>query len=466
MRNTNRKRGFTIIELVVVIAVIAVLAGVLIPTFSGVIKRSKESSDESAVRNMNTVLSADGAVTPTKLDELYDVLAENDIKADSFKPLLNDRYFFWDSEANVVLYTDKSFKVHFPASQKNNTNTGAWISLSGKIPTASVNLGEVISADGVATINATDAVLAGQQLTAVMAALEKGTAVSEIILPAEVNLMGADVMIDELNQPLTIKSSSTNSTITGLVVNEGAREKPNTVGTDRVYYAGLIGYAKANVTIQNITLSDSIVGGKAESCVGAFVGSVDNAKSEITLTFTNVHLKNTTVRGLQKVGSFFGFVTNADKVIIDDKSSATDVAVEVTSGLAGGIFGYINNDAGDCTVTVGKPANFDSVELKLATVSTGHYFQYNGMYYGLDLEANLVPAEPRDSGWYRYFPAMAKYGFIDGGLRNKETPIDPGFLTYEDKEKVILAYGAVGVNATDANASMTWTNISANPTAN
>ena len=38
------KKGFTIVELVIVIAVIGILAGVLIPTFSSVIKSANESS--------------------------------------------------------------------------------------------------------------------------------------------------------------------------------------------------------------------------------------------------------------------------------------------------------------------------------------------------------------------------------------------------------------------------------------
>ena len=42
MKNNKKKRGFTIIELVIVIAVIAILAGVLIPTFSSVIERQTE----------------------------------------------------------------------------------------------------------------------------------------------------------------------------------------------------------------------------------------------------------------------------------------------------------------------------------------------------------------------------------------------------------------------------------------
>lgn len=43
MKN-NRKKGFTIVELVIVIAVIAILAAVLIPTFSNVIKKANESA--------------------------------------------------------------------------------------------------------------------------------------------------------------------------------------------------------------------------------------------------------------------------------------------------------------------------------------------------------------------------------------------------------------------------------------
>ena len=41
---TNRKHGFTIVELVVVIAIIAVLAAVLIPTFASIIKKANDSA--------------------------------------------------------------------------------------------------------------------------------------------------------------------------------------------------------------------------------------------------------------------------------------------------------------------------------------------------------------------------------------------------------------------------------------
>ena len=47
----NNKKGFTIVELVIVIAVIAILAAVLIPTFTGVTERAKESAAMQNARN-------------------------------------------------------------------------------------------------------------------------------------------------------------------------------------------------------------------------------------------------------------------------------------------------------------------------------------------------------------------------------------------------------------------------------
>lgn len=44
MKQTNKKKGFTLVELVIVIAVIAILAGVMIATFSNVVSDAKESA--------------------------------------------------------------------------------------------------------------------------------------------------------------------------------------------------------------------------------------------------------------------------------------------------------------------------------------------------------------------------------------------------------------------------------------
>ncbi len=52
MKKQNKKRGgFTIVELIVVIAVIAILATVLVPTFSGVLDKANESTVIQNARN-------------------------------------------------------------------------------------------------------------------------------------------------------------------------------------------------------------------------------------------------------------------------------------------------------------------------------------------------------------------------------------------------------------------------------
>lgn len=48
------KKGFTIVELVIVIAVIGILAAVLIPTFSGVVSNAKDSARLQKARNSYT----------------------------------------------------------------------------------------------------------------------------------------------------------------------------------------------------------------------------------------------------------------------------------------------------------------------------------------------------------------------------------------------------------------------------
>ena len=50
----NNKKGFTIVELVIVIAVIAILSAVLIPTFGGIVEKAEDSANKQNARNEYT----------------------------------------------------------------------------------------------------------------------------------------------------------------------------------------------------------------------------------------------------------------------------------------------------------------------------------------------------------------------------------------------------------------------------
>ncbi len=84
----NKKKGFTIVELVIVIAVIAILAAVMIPTFSGVISAADESNAMQAARNAYTsYLVESNAAVPTGTNKVY-IVVDNEymfvVDADGF----------------------------------------------------------------------------------------------------------------------------------------------------------------------------------------------------------------------------------------------------------------------------------------------------------------------------------------------------------------------------------------------
>ncbi|MCI7095284.1 MAG: prepilin-type N-terminal cleavage/methylation domain-containing protein [Clostridiales bacterium] len=112
----NNKKGFTIVELVIVIAVIAILAAVLIPTFSSVIKKAKVNNDIQLVRNLNTALATDTKEHKTMQSALdaafefgYDVAKINDTSVDENKIL-------WDSKNDVFCYLKDGEIEYIPNS--------------------------------------------------------------------------------------------------------------------------------------------------------------------------------------------------------------------------------------------------------------------------------------------------------------------------------------------------------------
>ena len=75
----KNNQGFTIVELVIVIAVVAILAAVMIQTFATIIKRANISSDIQTARNMGVILTAE------KPQNAYEAVAA--LKKNGFKSL-------------------------------------------------------------------------------------------------------------------------------------------------------------------------------------------------------------------------------------------------------------------------------------------------------------------------------------------------------------------------------------------
>lgn len=127
----SKKRGFTIIELVIVIAVIAILAAVLIPTFANIIQKANVANDVALARNMNTILIADEATNGRSTD-MYDVLIaleQGGFKLENLNPRADGNVFAWDKANNQIVYLDKKnpAKPIFQAKEIGNNKGDLYI---------------------------------------------------------------------------------------------------------------------------------------------------------------------------------------------------------------------------------------------------------------------------------------------------------------------------------------------------
>ena len=104
MKNLKRK-GFTIVELVIVIAVIAILSAVLIPTFGSLVKKANISADEQAVKQMNTALAIYTVENgkPEFISQVKNALDENEINIDGLIPVTKGYAFYWDPVENKIV---------------------------------------------------------------------------------------------------------------------------------------------------------------------------------------------------------------------------------------------------------------------------------------------------------------------------------------------------------------------------
>ena len=102
-KTQNKKRkGFTIVELVIVIAVVAVLAGVMIPTFGGIIETANRSADIQLVAQINTILFVEEELGGGVNDavEIQKIIKENGLKLETKS---KGAYLWYDTEKGKVV---------------------------------------------------------------------------------------------------------------------------------------------------------------------------------------------------------------------------------------------------------------------------------------------------------------------------------------------------------------------------
>ena len=121
------KRAFTIVELVIVIAVIAILAAVLIPTFTTLIDKANESNDIALVKNLNTALVSKEATDEVNtMQDALDAAYEYGYTVDKLTPSSSGD-IVWDEVNNRFALINEKKEVVFEDGAKPLTSDKAKI---------------------------------------------------------------------------------------------------------------------------------------------------------------------------------------------------------------------------------------------------------------------------------------------------------------------------------------------------
>ena len=139
MRKTNKK-GFTIVELVIVIAVVAILAAVLVPTFVSVVKKANESKDTQLVRNLNTALAVDTEVGKHEtMQSALEAAAKAGYDVAKINASATDNEILWDSKNDCFVYKKDSGIEYIPNSKTEEATDGDFWKIVADASAAAAN---------------------------------------------------------------------------------------------------------------------------------------------------------------------------------------------------------------------------------------------------------------------------------------------------------------------------------------
>ena len=343
MKRSNKK-GFTIVELVIVIAIIAILAAVLIPTFASLIQKANESNDIQAAKNMNTFLAMANVTDGVdSILDVYDLFESSGYSVESYKPLYAGRSYYYDKQANQIVYVDDATgKILYPTERKDQLQgEHDWMSLSLTMP-------ELVKPNNYSDNSTEVTVSTPKEYAWVVNEYNNGKIKGELTikLSEDLDFKGAMCVFHNVTTKLTICSATdgTQVTIKNVTSNfllDGGKAH-NAEGVNADYYSGGI-IAKcengADVTIRNVAFENINVKAPTVGQGGIVIGCLDGSPKAV---FDNVTLKNCSVIGHRDVGALVGGMqSGAPTLTLKNNITLDNVKVKTAGGRSGLVVGKV-----------------------------------------------------------------------------------------------------------------------------
>ena len=412
------KRAFTIVELVIVIAVIAILAAVLIPTFTTLIDRANQSADTSNVKNMNTILSMDETTNgkPKTMDDAVKVIREGGYDLEKLTPTGQGYDIVWDQDANRLLMVNGE-KVIFGETEKNAKDTHLWVVV-----------------DSVEKIAAT----------------QYSVYLTDAVSGAVKTAQGVDV---GANEDITTVTYETNNAQDVTIRTNGGALVVNAADATVAHYG-----AAASVDIQKVANESyheyGTVAGNITLKQGRFVAEDNSSAAAVIVTATDVAAVKIVINDTTTTWSIAAedekVSESLSSVVSGNTANAEIAGSPVVSGFAGGLG---TESSPYLIATAEQFENISSFETQMSNGEKFYFKQiadiassdlptimyFSGVYDGDNHELSAIPGSP-----------VFAYGKGDVVIKNiqlKQTS-SMGFLMYATSNKTTRLENIV-VSASD-----------------
>ena len=215
MINRNNKKGFTIVELVIVIAVIAILAAVLIPTFSGIIRKANISADTQLAKNLNDILAAEEAVDgkPSDFEAVVQILKNNGYVVSSLNPTTSGCFFVWESDSNQIILVDGKDEYKVIYNSKDYKEAGSTWNFAIGDPAVAKEVKDYFAAKSLDVV-VQSAVSDVKDLTSIMQSAKKDEPVTVYMDESLVMDANKIIVLDNPDADVTIVLGESNVTAT------------------------------------------------------------------------------------------------------------------------------------------------------------------------------------------------------------------------------------------------------------
>ena len=340
MKNSN-KTGFTIIELVIVVAVVAILAAVLIPTFSGLIAKANLSADQQAIRNMNTAAAIGAAESKYENpSDVLDALYANGFNLGKMQTYSNGFHYAYSLENNKFYLLDEEDNVVYP--EETVSKSSLWAFYYDSVEGVLDGVNNYIAMANITNVDNFNSAFGGGSeytidLNGYYIALGDGNGSDKVTVKNGGYVSGAiakDPTIKTYTKATSVESGKTYSYVVfdGVISASGVSE----MSFDNcIFYDSTIRF-EGNLSISNCTFVNGV---STYACVDLYANNAgefnvsitntvfDNVARPISISSGYASYNDTNVRHIEIVGCEFNGTTD-EKYLIQIADDTADITIK------------------------------------------------------------------------------------------------------------------------------------------